>query len=103
MSKPVDVERSLTLHDELTEILREETGLHESLASQIAEAVLRGLCRRRGPGVVYVPKGIGPTVSADQIRAAYNGQNRDDVCKRFGISRATFYRAISARRESLTD
>ena len=29
------------------------------------------------------------------IRAEFNGRNRDDVCRKFGISKSQFYKILS--------
>ena len=97
MTRPAEEERSLTLHVELTEILSAETGLNEALASQFAAAVLRGLQRLRGGDELYVPKGQGTARRDAEVRAAFRGNNREEVCRRFGISRRTFYRIVGRR------
>lgn len=97
MSAPQE-DRALALHVELTEIIRQETGMYEGLASTIARHVLDGLQRRRAGGELYIPKSLGRPPTREEIRAAFDGTNRAEVCKKFGISRATFYRAISRRR-----
>lgn len=94
-------DRTVALHREIAEIVTKETGMFEPLASIVATGILNGLRRMRGGDVLYVPKGDRP-VSYEEIRGAFDGTNRDEVLRRFGISRATFYRAIS-RRSSLTD
>lgn len=97
MSAPQE-DRALALQVELTEIIQEETGLHEPIATQIAERVLRGLRRRRGGDELYVPKGSAGRARDEKVRSAYKGNNRDEVCRDFGISRSTFY-SILARRK----
>ncbi len=96
MSDTVE-DRAVALHYELTAILREEVGLHEHFASQIAEAVLRGLRRRRGGEEVYIPKRLPRAVRDRAVRESFTGANRDEVCKVFDISRATFYAIIGQR------
>ena len=97
MTSQVDDERTLTLHVELTRILVAETGLKEKLSSQIAEDVLRGLQRLRGGDELYIPKGQGTASRDAEVRAAFRGNNRDEVCRQFKISRRTFYRIVRRR------
>lgn len=100
MTAPAAVaeDRAVSLHYELTAILREEVGLHEPFASQIAEAVLRGLRRRRGGEELYVPKRAGRAQRDRAVLEAFTGANRREVCRRFEISRTTFYEIINRRR-----
>ncbi len=91
-------DRAVALHYELTAILREEVGLHEPFASQIAEAVMRGLRRRRGGDSLYVPKSGSRAARDAAVLQAFDGRNRDAVCRRFGISRSTFYEILQRRR-----
>ena len=91
-------DRAVALHYELTAILWEEVGLHEPFASQIAEAVMRGLRRRRGGDSLYVPKSGSRAARDAAVLQAFDGRNRDAVCRRFGISRSTFYEILARRR-----
>ena len=91
-------DRAVALQYELTSILREEVGLHEPFASQIAEAVMRGLRRRRGGDSLYVPKYGSRVVRDAAVVQAFDGRNRDAVCRRFEISRSTFYEILARRR-----
>lgn len=91
-------DRAVALQYELTAILREEVGLHEPFASQIAEAVMRGLRRRRGGDSLYVPKYGSRVVRDAAVVQAFDGRNRDAVCRRFEISRSTFYEILARRR-----
>lgn len=77
---------------EFTVIVQEETGLKDLFAAQVAEAILRGLRRRRGGEEVYIPA-EDRSARDDAIRRAYNGRNMEEVMARYGVSRATVYRA----------
>lgn len=81
---------------EMTAIVREEIGMNELFAAQIAEAITRGLRRRMGGDYHYIP---APDKAARDaaVRADFNGQNRDEVCRRHGISKTQFYRIIGRR------
>lgn len=78
------------LHFEFTHIVREEVGFNEVFASQIAEAIVRGLRKRLGGQEIYVP---APSKSERiaAVRREFNGRNRDEICRKYGISRTTFY------------
>lgn len=84
------------LHAEFTDIVRTEIGMNERFASDIAAAFLRGLCARVGGQDVYIPAEDRSERNA-AIRAAFNGTNADEICRRHGVSRATLYRVVGER------
>ena len=84
------------LHAELCEIMRAEIGMHETYASPIAAAVLRGLRRLHGGREIYVPAECRSQRNAE-IREAFDGTNADAVQRMFGISRSTLYRIVGER------
>lgn len=82
-----------SLHNELTAIVREEIGLNESLASQFALLILRGIRQRLGGQELYIPtEDRAPRDAA--IRAEFNGRNRDEICRKYGISRSGLYKIL---------
>jgi Mor family transcriptional regulator len=83
-------------HVEFTDILRTEVGMKEEFASPIAAAFLRGVCSRMGGKTVYIPA-ENRTERNAAIRAMFDGTNIDEVCQKFGISRATAYRITGQR------
>lgn len=85
----VDTERGATLNQDLVQI--------------IVTAVIDALRTHLGGRRVYVPV-VAPAKAAheirtrdDAIRAAFNGRNMKEVCRDFGVSRATFYRITGGR------
>ncbi len=91
---------AVALQYEFTAIVREEIGMNEGFASQIAAALVRGMRRRfRGQrlGDYYLAE---QTASEREerdsaIRAEFNGQNRDEICQKFGISKTHLYRIVA--------
>lgn len=90
----------LQLEYDIVEIARQELGMHEREAYDIARALVRGLRKRYG-GVrlghrgLYIP--APSKLERDvQIRQEFNGLNRTEVMKRHGITRSTLYRVVGA-------
>lgn len=100
MSNRIDEDKNVTLHYEMTSIIREKVGMHEQFASQIAEAIVDGLRERRGGTDLYV----GSASAAARVRRNakikqdFNGRNRDEICRKYRISRPQFYRIIGKPR-----
>jgi len=71
-------------------------------AQAITAAVLEQLSTRVGGRRVYV-RATSPTAALErlqrieEVRAQWNGRNRQELCRRYRISRATFYRIVSGR------
>ena len=86
---------AVMLQYEVTAIVREEIGMTEHFASQIAEAIVRGLRKRFSAQEVYIPA-PSKTERNAAVRREFNGQNRDAICRKFGISRTTLYEIVSA-------
>lgn len=85
---------AIALQFELTSIVRDEIGMNEHFASQIAEALLRGLRRRMGGQEIYIPA-QDLRVRDRAIRAEFNGRNRDELCRRYEVSRTRLYEIVS--------
>lgn len=71
--------------------IRNTCGLSERFASPIADGILKALKHTYGDKL-YLPN---PRPDPARIRAAYDGTNRDELCKQWRISRATFYRLMN--------
>lgn len=95
-------DQAIQLHREYVEIVREEIGLHEQFANDIAAAIVRGMRKRYGgqtmgaKGSIYVPAPDKSNRNA-AIRAEFMGSNAAEVCKKHGVSRTTLYRIVSER------
>ncbi|WP_042886363.1 Mor transcription activator family protein [Cupriavidus necator] len=85
---------AIDLTGALTTIVREEITPLEHLARPIIEGLERGLRRLLGGQEVYIPA-PDRRERDEAIRAAFNGRNRDEVCRQFGISKTTFYEVIN--------
>lgn len=85
---------AMALQYELTAIVRDEIGMNEHFASQIAEALMRGLRKKFGGGQVYIPVQDRPARDA-AIRSEFNGRNHAEVCRRHRISRTRLYEIVS--------
>lgn len=81
---------------EMTAIVREEIGMNELFASQIAEAITRGLRRRLGGDYHYIPAPDKAERDA-AMRAQFNGRNLDEVARANKISRRQAYRIVTRR------
>lgn len=80
------------LRRELIAVVREDIGMVEGLAVQVADLMLVGIRKRMGGREVYIP---APDKASrdEQIRAAFNGRNLPEVMRQFGVCKATVYRA----------
>lgn len=88
---------AVSLVYEITAAIQEEVGMAESFASQIAEAITRGIRRRLGGNHIYVPKFQGLQEKRDRdaaIRREFNGANREVLMKRHGLSKTQIYDII---------
>lgn len=91
----------MQLEQDFVEIAREELGMHEVPALELASALVRGMRKRYGGmrlggrGHIYVP---APSKSErdDAIRQAYNGTNAAEVMKTHGIRRSRLFQIVSA-------
>ncbi len=85
---------SVSLVYEVTAAIQEEVGMAEAFASQIAEAITRGLRRRLGGNHIYVPKFNSTQEKRERdatIKREFNGQNRDELMRRYGLSKTQIY------------
>lgn len=94
----------LQLEYDIVEIARQELGMHERQAYEMAQALVRGLRKRYG-GVrlghrgLYIP---APSKAErdSQIRREYDGTNRDQVLRKHSISRSRLYQILSPKPSS---
>jgi Mor family transcriptional regulator len=88
-----DTDSAVALHYDLTAILCEEFSLDELPASALAGRILHGLRARLGSREVYIPCPDRADRDAG-IRRDFNGNNLSEVCRRYGVSASTVYRAV---------
>lgn len=86
---------------ELTDIVREETGLKESIATQIAQCVLDGLRKKRGGDPLYVPSKL--TAQEREARdidicRRLNRNNAPVLAKEYGLTTRQVYRIYHKRK-----
>jgi Mor family transcriptional regulator len=67
--------------------------LSERCAEELAEVVIKELTNSAGGQEVYIPS-PSKECRNNQIRQAFNGTNRHELCRRFSISTTSFYRII---------
>lgn len=99
MTLPPDRRQSMLTR--ILQVIRERTGLHEQFAKPVAETVLSELESEFQGQQVY----FGEDREADYSRALaeFTGNNRDAVCAKFKISKATFYRILNRGKPARTD
>ena len=101
-SAPGDDDRQPTLHADLVAIIT-ATVLSSIKYEAVAEAVHAAVRFHMGGRRVYVPMTDAKMVESEirtrdeAVRRAFNGRNMAEVCKAFGLSRASFYRAINPK------
>lgn len=72
-------------------------GIDIDVSIDMAEAIAERLQKLLGKTTVYFPEKVVDVRNA-QIRAEFNGTNRDELMKKHGISsKTTFYAAIRQR------
>ena len=87
---------AVQLEHDITNIVREEIGMHEVMAGMFAQALVRGLRRRLGGQELYIP---APDRSARDaaIRREFTGSNVDELMRRYGLSRTRIYEIAGQR------
>lgn len=88
------------LHAEIVRGARQR-GVHWRVATELAFQVEQVLRERFGGSNAYIriPCSASPAMRAQEIRDQYDGTNRDALCRRYAISRRTFYRYLAQARE----
>ncbi len=89
---------AVQLEHDITNIVREETGMHEGIATMFAVALVRGLRRRLGGQELYIPA-PDRTERDTAIRRDYNGRNMAELMRVHEIGRTRFYEIIGVRPE----
>jgi len=89
----------MSIKDSIAELFKEdifkallESEIDEPAAAELSQRVFKKLQEKWGGTDIYFPK--RPPYTSQQIQEAFNGHNHAEVCKQFGISLKTFYRAI---------
>ena len=86
---------------EIREFIRNEladAGLSHEMSANIASHVAESVRDYFGGQMIYIPKGSGFELDKRdaEIWSKFNGANRDQLCREYGISQTWFYRIISA-------
>ncbi|MDM0011978.1 hypothetical protein QTH87_05935 [Variovorax sp. J22P168] len=103
-AKPDD--GALQLEHDLVEILREERGLADPAAFELAADLVRGI-RKRWGGMRLGTRGLyipapSKTERNEAIRRAYDGTNGPRVMREHGISRSSLFRIVNDGRPRRT-
>lgn len=70
-------------------------GVDSKLSGDMSTAITRRLQKLLGSSTVYFPVFLSRKERYAAIKKDFNGlDNHDEVCKKYGISRRTLYRAI---------
>lgn len=88
---------AIQLEHDFVEIIRSRIGLNEALATIHAQEIVRGLRERRGGESLWIPAS-DKTERDAAIRREFNGQNREEVMRRHGISRSRLYQIVGGAR-----
>lgn len=80
--------------------LTHQLAMSDPEASRIALGMLRWIGRQAGGAALYCPKTLRADILARDaaIRLEFDGRNRAELCRRYGISRSTFYRVLGRER-----
>lgn len=73
--------------------LKESIGFHDTIATSLAENVVKKLQQNWGGRTIYIPAPDSQERNA-AIRKAFTGRNHAEVCQQFKISLRTLYRII---------
>jgi hypothetical protein len=84
------------LRIDIRDVVKAKIGLTEPFVDLVSEAILQGLRERWGGREIYVPA-EDTTERNRRIRAAWRGNNVNEMTARFGISKATLYRVLNER------
>jgi Mor family transcriptional regulator len=87
---------AVQLEHDFVRIVREEIGMHEAMASLVAQALVRGLRRTLGGQHLYIP---APDKRArdEAIRREFNGSNIAEVMKRYNVRRSRVYEICASQ------
>lgn len=76
----------------ITRVVRQHTGFSERIAVEIAAEILQRLVDDWRGERVYVCHSREERNAA--VKRDFNGRNKDEVCKKHGISERTLYRIL---------
>jgi len=95
-------DESVNLRFEITNIVREEIGMHEMFAMQIADALVRGLRKRFCGQKIYVPNTDAQDIEKRNagIKQDFTGTRESlrAVMRKYSVSKTTVYRVCNAHR-----
>lgn len=80
-----------------------EVGIEAPRAAAIGQTVAEHVRETYGGQVIYIPKGAALAVQRrrDEIYAAYDGTNINDLAHRFGMSAKQVYQNIALKRAEI--
>lgn len=95
-SRTAAEDATVQLTNDFTRLLQQATGLHPPIAAQFMAAFVAALREEYGGERLYIH---APDTSARDaaIRMRFCGTNLDEVCREFGVSKNTVYRATRSR------
>lgn len=83
------------LVDELSQALKEATGIPDDIATAHAEPIVRYLQQQYGGDELYIPQPYTRRNVVDIIAARTAGTPLKQILRDFNISRRTYYRLLS--------
>ena len=89
-----DTDTAVELHRILTASLTRRFGLAEIVAAALADEIALEIRNEAGGSDIYIPAPSREARNA-RIRAAFRGNNYDELVSRFGISRRQIERIVS--------
>lgn len=90
-----DTDTAVELHRILTASIIRSFALKESAAAVLADQITMEMRREAGGGPIYIPAPMREARNA-AIRAAFRGNNHDELAAQHGISRRQVERIVSA-------
>lgn len=87
---------AVQLQHEMVAIVREEIGMHESIATVFASALVRGLRRSMGGEELYIPA-PDRTERDAAIRREFDGTNLEKIMAKFNVKRTRVYEICDRR------
>lgn len=96
-STALSEDAAIQLEHDFVEIIRQRIGLNETLATIHAQEIVRGLRERHGGQDLWIPA-PDKAERDEAIRREFNGQNRNELMRRYGIGRSRLYEIVGAAR-----
>ncbi len=78
----------------IAEALARQAFLDRQLIDPATEAIIDEVRRNLGGERLSIAKHVPSERIRQEVRAEFDGHNRQSLCQKFGISQATFYRMI---------